>query len=267
VALLSPRFFTPLPLECGVILSLPKETLRHMHVLRLRPGDTLTLFNGEKGEFAATLQTLTQKEAIVSINAYIDREAEARYPITLAQGIAGQGKMEWLIEKTVELGMTEITPLLTTRSVVRLDQERCAKRQTRWSHIVQSASEQCGRNRLARVNTPITLEAWLTDLPAITATTAEKEIPPSKTHLRCPTRLLLSPRADHGLTHLQTYPAPAPGTPFLILIGPEGGLTPSEEDAAIAKGFTALHMGPRILRTETAGIAALASLAMCWPLL
>ncbi len=257
----SPRFFVPLRLECGTTLSLPEETVRHIHVLRLNPDDTVTLFNGEKGECTARLQKITQKEVIVSIETHVPREAEAPYPITLAQGIAGQSKMEWLIEKAVELGIAEITPLMTARSVVRLDAARAAKRQARWQHIVQAASEQCGRNRLAVVNKPTTPDEWLSALPAHTVKNTQNTDP---NRLPCPTRLLLSPHATQGLASLKTFQVPPVGTPIIVLIGPEGGFTPAEENAAIAQGFTAFHLGPRILRTETAGIATLASLAMCW---
>ena len=242
-----PRFFVDSPLEPGAVVALPDEVARHVQVLRLAAGDALTLFNGRGGQHDARLVDIGRRSARVEIGAFAPVEAEPPYRITLAQGIAGGDKMDWLIEKAVELGVACIAPLVTARGVVRLSGERAGRRQAHWQGIVRAACEQCGRNRLAAVEPACDLSKWLEALPAASAAGAP--------------RLMLSPRAGSGFASLPESP---PSGKVTLLIGPEGGLSPEEEDAAVAYGFTALSLGPRILRTETAGIAVLAALAARW---
>ncbi|CAH2805272.1 MAG: 16S rRNA (uracil(1498)-N(3))-methyltransferase (EC [uncultured Caballeronia sp.] len=164
----------------------------------------------------------------------------------LAQGVAGGDRMDWLIEKVVELGVAAIVPITAERGVVRLAGERALRRQAHWQALTRAACEQCGRNRVPEVAPPRDLDAWLAGLPAASG----REL-----------RLLLSPRAEISFTSL---PADPPSGPIILLIGPEADFSPGEEDAIIDAGFSALALGPRLLRTETAGIALLAALAARW---
>ncbi|WP_353193077.1 16S rRNA (uracil(1498)-N(3))-methyltransferase [Pandoraea pnomenusa] len=241
-----PRFFIDAPLHAGALLDLPETVVRHVQVLRLKTGDALTLFNGAGGEYPAVLTTLEKRHATAQLGAHDTREVETPYRVTLAQGIAGGDKMDWLIEKAIELGVTEIQPLATERSVIRLDGERAVKRVAHWQALVEAACEQCGRNRVPRVLPIRPIAAWLQDRNTVTS---------YEWHV------LLSPRADSGLDSL---PQEAPSQPGVLLFGPEGGLSPQEETLARAAGFSAIRLGERILRTETAGIAVLAALAARW---
>lgn len=237
-----PRFYCPQPLVNGSTVELPEAVAHHLHVVRLQPGAALTLFNGEGGQYRATLVETGKRRATAVIDAHEAIEAEAPYPVTLAQGLPEGSKMDWIIEKAVELGVAAIQPLAAARSVVRLSGERLEKRQAHWHGVIVAASEQCGRNRLAQLHPMTDVQPWL----AASAGT---------------TRILLSPRATESLAGWARANAPQAVT---LLIGPEGGLTPHEEDAAVAAGALSLSMGPRVLRTETAGLAALAVLAGAW---
>lgn len=241
-----PRFFVDDSLQPGNVLTLPDEVARHVQVLRLKVDDTLVLFNGLGGQYGARLVEIGRRSVVVEIGEFSGVEVEPPYEITLAQGIAGGDKMDWLIEKAIELGAVRFVPLGTARSVVRLAGERAARRQAHWQALAQAACEQCGRNRVPDVEAPRDFTQWLDSLPA--ATNGEL-------------RLMLSPRARLSFDAL---PSAAPGAGATLLIGPEGGLSPEEEEAAAARGFTALALGPRVLRTETAGIAVLAALAARW---
>lgn len=238
-----PRFFVDSALSADAVFDLPEDVVRHVQVLRLNPGDAITLFDGRGGSHAATLADIGKRHATAQVGGHDPAEAELPYPITLAQGLAGGDKMDWLIEKAVELGVTAVQPLQATRSVVRLSGDRALKRQAHWQALVQAACEQCGRNRLPEVAPVATLEAWL---PQSNATSA---------------RLLLSPRATASLPELAATQREMWRTSGItLLVGPEGGLSPEEESAAIRAGFAAVSLGPRILRTETAGLACLAAL-------
>jgi 16S rRNA (uracil1498-N3)-methyltransferase len=237
-----PRFYCPQPLIAGSTVDLPEGVAHHLHVVRLQPGSSLTLFNGDGGEYRATLLESGKRRATATIDAHEALEAEAPYSVTLAQGLPEGSKMDWIVEKAVELGVAAIQPLAAARSVVRLSGERLEKRQAHWHGVIVAASEQCGRNRLAQLLPMMDVQPWL----AASAGT---------------TRILLSPRATESLAGWARSNPPQAVT---LLIGPEGGLTPQEEDAAIAAGALSLSMGPRVLRTETAGLAALAVLAGAW---
>jgi 16S rRNA (uracil1498-N3)-methyltransferase len=239
-----PRFFVDAALAADAVLDLPEAVVRHIHVLRLSPGDAITLFNGAGGSFEATLADIGKRHASARIFAHDTREAESPIAVTLAQGLAGGDKMDWLIEKAVELGVSAIQPLQASRSVVRLSGERAEKRQAHWQALIQAACEQCGRNRLPRLTPVATVEAWLA---AATSSPAAK--------------LLLSPRATGSLADLARAHGDAwRDAGVTLLIGPEGGLSPDEEQAARSAGFIGVSLGPRILRTETAGLACLATL-------
>ncbi|WJF89875.1 16S rRNA (uracil(1498)-N(3))-methyltransferase [Paraburkholderia bonniea] len=242
-----PRFFVGIPFQPGDIVQLPDDVTRHIHVLRLQAGDSIVLFNGAGGEYSAELIEVERRAASVHIHEFRDIDAEAPYRLTLAQGIAGGDKMDWLIEKSVELGASNFVPLTTTRSVVRLSGERAQRRHAHWQGIVRASCEQCGRNRLPDVAPVREIATWLGALPRMPA---EGEL-----------RLLLSPRASISFTALPFTP---PQGHIIVLVGPEGGFSAAEEAAATDHGFTAVGLGPRVLRTETAGIAVLAALAARW---
>ena len=237
-----PRFYCPQPLVSGNTIELPEAVAHHLHVVRLQPGAALTLFNGEGGQYRATLVETGKRRATAVIDGHEAHEAEAPYAVTLAQGLPEGSKMDWIIEKAVELGVAAIQPLAAARSVVRLSGERLEKRQSHWHGVIVAASEQCGRNRLAQLLPMADVQPWLAAGAGAT-------------------RILLSPRATESLAGWARANAPQAVT---LLIGPEGGLSPQEEDAAVAAGALSLSMGPRVLRTETAGLAALAVLAGAW---
>ncbi|WP_179404811.1 16S rRNA (uracil(1498)-N(3))-methyltransferase [Burkholderia guangdongensis] len=242
-----PRFFVDAALRAGDVLALPPDVARHAHVLRLQPGDALALFDGSGGQYRAELVEIDKRAALARLDAFEPADAEPPYRVTLAQGIAGGDKMDWVIEKAVELGAAAIMPLSTARGVVRLSGERAEKRVAHWRGIVRASCEQCGRNRVPDVAPVQGYDAWLATLPDAPA---DGEL-----------RLLLSPRASIPFAAL---PAAPPAAPVTLLIGPEGGLAPAEENAARERGFTAVSLGPRVLRTETAGAAVLAALAARW---
>jgi 16S rRNA (uracil1498-N3)-methyltransferase len=237
-----PRFYCPQALITGITIDLPEAVARHLQVLRMAPGDPLELFNGEGGQYGAKLAAIEKKRATATVGAFDPREAELPFALTLAQGLPEGAKMDWIVEKAVELGAAAIEPLAAQRSVVRLSGERAEKRLAHWEGIVVAAAEQCGRNRLARVAPVAEFGRWSTS-PA----TAR--------------RILLSPRASASLPAWAAGVAPHD---VCIMVGPEGGFSAEEEDLALAHGALALSMGPRVLRTETAGLAALAALAAVW---
>jgi 16S rRNA (uracil1498-N3)-methyltransferase len=238
-----PRFYCPQPLPAGAIVDLPEAVAHHLHVVRQQPGDEVLLFNGEGGQVRARLVEIGKRRASAEVVAVEMVEVELPYSITLAQGLPeGSSKMDWIVEKAVELGVAAIQPLAAARSVVKLSGERAEKRQAHWEGVIVAASEQSGRNRLAVV-------APLQEFGRYIAQPAEGP------------RILLSPRATQSLA---AWARATPPCPVTLLIGPEGGFSAAEEDAAIAAGALALSMGPRVLRTETAGLAALATLNAAW---
>ena len=237
-----PRFHCPLPLAIGDVLALPENVAHHIQVIRLQAGSMVTLFNGDGNEYGATLTLLEKKRVTVEVKTCTARSVELPYAITLAQALPEAAKMDWIIEKAVELGVAGIQPLSAQRCVVRLSAERAEKRQSHWQGIIVSASEQSGRNRLAQLVPVTDFSRWI----------AQQDL-----HKR----ILLSPRAEQSLADWARH---QPAQAVTLLIGPEGGFSDDEENLAIAHGAIALSMGPRVLRTETAGLAALATLAGAW---
>ena len=232
-----PRFFVDTPLHPHTALTLPDAVVRHLHVRRLTEGDSLTLFNGDGAEYPAVLRHVGRREAEVDITAQCTISRESPLPLFLAQGMSSGDRMEFTLQKGVEMGVSVFQPLATHRAVVKLSGDRADKRVARWQEIVQSACEQCGRNVLPVVRPILSLSAWL-DSPADDTAA----------------RLMLSPTGEGRLAAL-----PPPAAAWL-LAGPEGGLTDDEETAALQRGFVPLKLGPRILRTETAALAAVAAL-------
>jgi 16S rRNA (uracil1498-N3)-methyltransferase len=244
-----PRFYCPQPLAIGAIVTLPEAVAHHVQVLRLVQGDSLTLFNGEGGEYTASLVTIEKKRVTVELKAHTPRDVELPYALTLAQALPEGSKMDWILEKAIELGVSGFQPLAAQRCVVRLSAERAEKRQGHWQGIIVSASEQSGRNRLAQLGGLQDYQRWITQQQGISPPP-----PPDR-------RILLSPRADQSLPDWARHQPPQALT---LMVGPEGGFSDAEEDAALANGALALSMGPRILRTETAGLAAIAALNAMW---
>ncbi|CAJ0711493.1 Ribosomal RNA small subunit methyltransferase E [Ralstonia edaphis] len=239
-----PRFFVDTPLAPNTTVTLDESVTRHIHVLRLAAGDDVCLFDGSGHEFRARLDAINKRDATASLADATQPDTEARYTITLAQGIAGGDKMDWLIEKAVELGVNAVAPLQTERGVVRLSGERAAKRVQHWQALVQAACEQCGRARVPVVAPVATLREWL-------AATKSTDTP----------RVLLSPRGTQSLTQWAVQSRThIEGNGIVLLIGPEGGLSPDEEALAEAAGFLPLTLGRRILRTESAALAAVSAL-------
>ncbi len=236
-----PRFFCPGPLVPGAVLALPEGAAAHAaRVLRLVAGDALTLFDGRGGEYAARIAAVRKSGVDAEVLAFHERECESPLAIRLVQALQAGDKMDLTVQKAVELGVAAIQPVASRRSVVRLDGERAVRRVAHWQGVAASACEQCGRNRVPDVAAIEPLDRWL-------ARPAE-----------APLRLMLSPEA--GLT-LQALP---PARSLELLIGAEGGLDPREVAMAEAAGFVGVRLGPRVLRTETAGLAALAAIQTLW---
>lgn len=238
----TPRFFVPAALQPSTTIELPEVAAHHAaRVLRLHAGEAVTLFNGEGGEYAAVIAAIDKRGVTVEIGAHRAVEREAPLAATLVQAVSSGERMDVTIQKAVELGVGVIQPVLSERSVVRLAGERAEKRVAHWRQIVVSACEQCGRNRVPVVHPPVPFSSWIAGAP------------------RAATRWLLWPEADRSLRELSKPPAP-----IELLVGPEGGLTQSEAQAARAAGFLAVRIGPRVLRTETAAPALLAAVQALW---
>ncbi|OEZ28908.1 16S rRNA (uracil(1498)-N(3))-methyltransferase [Variovorax boronicumulans] len=239
-----PRFHCSVPLTAGASLALPPGAARHVQVLRMQPGDTLTLFDGAGGEYAATVERMGRSEVAVMVGAHTQVEREAARAVHLAVGMPANERMDWLVEKATELGVTSIQPLATAHGVLRLSGERAEKKRAHWEAIAVAACEQCGRNRVPVIHPVQSFAGWLGSAAA--ADTAA-------------TRLVLS--LAEGTRAVAAVAANTPTTQSaLVLSGPEGGLSATEEQDAIARGFAPATLGARVLRAETAALAALVSL-------
>jgi len=237
-----PRIHVDTPLLAGTDCTLPPGASRHVQVLRLQPGDAVTLFDGRGGQWQAEVLAMGRKDVTCRLLAHLPQERELHTAVTLALGMPANERMDALVEKATELGAAAIVPLLCERSVLRLAGERAERRSAHWQAIAVAACEQSGRNRVPRVHPPQPLRGWLARPPASGL------------------RLLLS-LAD-GTQPLRTRLAGAGGGgPVSLLSGPEGGLSPAELDAAAAAGFLPTTLGARVLRADTAPLAALAVIA------
>ena len=235
-----PRFFVDAALTEGASVSLPPAVVRHLHVLRCRAGEEIVLFNGGGFAYPAVLEHIGKREADARILAERPSESESPLSVTLVQAVSAGEKMDFIVQKSVELGVNEIFPVVSTRSVARLDGERAAKRVARWQEIAVAACEQSGRDTVPAIRPLLPFTQALALLPA------------------GGTRLLMSPRNGTGL---RTLP---PTRHAILAVGPEGGWTEQEAAAAAAAGFAAVTLGRRVLRTETAPVAALAAMQTLW---
>ena len=242
------RFFVDQPLQSGATFALPAGAARHVQVLRMQPGTAITLFNGQGGEWAASVTQMGRSDVTVEIGAHDPVDRELALAVTLALGMPENERMDTVIEKATELGVARIQPLLCERSVLRLSGERAAKKVAHWQGVAQAACEQSGRTRVPQIEPIRSLSDWLRELAAATEGPAPT-----------PARWLLSLRETEPLATraAQAWPGGA-----VCLSGPEGGLAPGEEAAARAHGFTAISLGARVLRADTAPLAVLAYLGL-----
>ena len=237
----APRFYCREALAPGALVELPAPVVRHaVRVLRLGPGDSVVLFDGRGGEYPALLQRIEKERAWAELGAWQDVECESPLAITLIQSLQAGDKMDFTIQKAVELGVRAIVPVESRRSVLKLAGERAGKRVAHWQGVAAAACEQCGRNQVPLVAPLSRLDQWL--------------VRPAPEGLR----LLLAPDAAVSLHAIPRQ------TSIQLLIGAEGGLDPQEIIAAAPVGFQAVRLGPRVLRTETAGLAAIAALQTLW---
>ena len=217
--------------------ALSPDAANHIsRVLRMQAGQTIHLFNGQGGEYVAQIIAVGKKQVVVATSDFLESECESPLTIHLGQGISRGEKMDFTIQKATELGVTEITPLITERCGVKLKADRWEKKCQHWQKVAISACEQSGRNRVPIVHPPQQLQSWLEE----------------KTDQQC---LNLHPRAQYSI---KTLPAPEHGV--RLMIGPEGGLSPEEINLASANRFEGIRLGPRVLRTETGALAAIAAL-------
>jgi len=233
-----PRFYLDAPLRAGSTLTLPEESAHHaVHVLRLETGDAVALFNGRGGEYAARIASIQRLRIAIDLLQHRPVERESPLQMTLLQGVSSNDRMDFTVRKAVELGVGAIYPLLATRSVARPKGDRADNRRAHWQKVVISACEQCGRNKIPEVHPLAAVDACL----------------------RAPQegfKLLLSPRAELPLSR-----AVEGKSGFVLAAGPEAGFDAVEEAAFADAGYTPVKLGPRVLRTETAALAALAALS------
>lgn len=237
----SPRFFHSGPLAAHTTIALPDAQAHHaIRVLRLKPDAPITLFDGRGGEYPARL-IIDGKRGYAALGGHMAADAEIAGRITLVQGIASGDKMDWIIEKAVELGATAVAPVFAQRSVLQLSGERLRKRLEHWRRVAQAASEQCGRNRLLQLHEPCSLSQYLAQAGPSGAT-----------------RLVCQPAASLSLAQALAD-ADRAGADITLLVGPEGGW--SDEELALTErhALTPVSFGPRVLRTETAGLALIAA--------
>ena len=236
-----PRFYCPTPLQADTVVTLPDTVARHaIGALRLRDGETVTLFNGDGHEYVGILTTHGHASVRLLVRHALERESPLR--VVLAQGISSGERMDLTVQKSVELGVAAIQPLMMRRTIVRLSGEKVEKRRAHWQAVAVSACEQCGRNRVPAVAAISEFASWCRSWSKSAGL-----------------GLMLDPEGAVGLADL-----PRPTGEITLLAGSEGGFDPAEQEAARGAGFVSVRLGPRILRTETAALAALAALQTLW---
>jgi 16S rRNA (uracil1498-N3)-methyltransferase len=234
-----PRFYVDAPLRAGASCILPEDTAHHaIHVMRLREADETVLFNGRGGEYAARVASIQRLRIALDVLEHRNVERESPLQMTLVQGVSSSDRMDYTVRKAVELGVASIHPVLATRSVARPKGERADNRRAHWQKVVISACEQCGRNKVPEVHALTSVADYLC------GSTKDSF------------RMLLSPRSE--LKFSEAIPSV---TSMVLAAGPEAGFDADEEAAFAVAGFTPVKLGPRVLRTETAALAALAALS------
>ena len=237
------RFYTADNLKTGATVKLSENATTHAtRVLRLEISDEIVLFNGDGNDYSCAITSIKKTEAFVIVKSFVKIINESPLNIMLLQGISSGDRMDYTIQKAVELGVTAIVPIVTTRSVVKLSNERAEKRLAHWQNVVHAACEQSGRAFVPQVASPISLSAWLANNPHSNST-----------------RILLNPIGALRLAEL-----PKPTGHIELLIGAEGGLSQTEIDAALSQGFQSVILGARILRTETAALVAISAMQTLW---
>ena len=244
-----PRFYCAQALQTGASIELSATTARHVQVLRMQPGQNITLFNGAGGECEAVIEHMGRQDVRVLVGAHNAIEREASRQVHLAVVMPANDRMDWLVEKATELGVRRITPLISQHSVLRLQGERAEKKLAHWQAVAISACEQCGRNTLPQIEALQNLSTWLqSDWVAHLQNTQDA-------HSAIQAAVLSLHPSTQGLSEWATKNQ---STSWLLLSGPEGGLNDEEDALARAKGFAAVNLGDRVLRAETAALAALA---------
>lgn len=235
------RIHLSMSLATGECVTLPQAAFHHLvQVLKLRAGEPFIVFDGSGGEYHAALETVGKREATLRVGQHVAVERESPLLVTLAQCVSKGERMDFVLQKACELGVTAIQPLLSGRSVVKLDESRWQKKLEHWQGVLVAACEQCGRTRIPALHPVQRLDRWLAlPHPGL--------------------RLCLAPDASASLRAIAHA-----GDPITLLIGPEGGLADTELRAARGAGFETIGLGPRVLRTETAGVAALAAIQALW---
>ena len=234
-----PRFYLDALLRAGGVCALPEDSAHHaVHVLRLREGDEVTLFNGRGGEFAARIASMQRLKISIDLLQHRAVERESPLRVTLIQGVSSGERMDSTLRKAVELGVTEVQPVLATRSVARPKGERAEGRRSHWQKVVVAACEQCGRNKVPEVQPLISVADYRPGQGA---------------------KILLSPSSRPPLSKLSFDESQ-----FILAAGPEAGFTEEEEARLVDAGFVPASLGPRVLRTETASVAALAAMNALW---
>lgn len=229
------RVHVPGPLSPRAHYTIEGDAANHItRVLRLEPGAPLTVFDGRGGEYSARIESFRKASVLIEVQERSSSSRESSLSLTLAQGVSRGERMDWVVQKATELGVTSIIPVLTERTVVKLDTKQSGRKLSHWQGIAVAACEQSGRDRLPHIVAPLALDDFLLDID-----------PQS-------TRVLLSPTGTQRVPDLKTSERR-----IVVLIGPEGGLSEIEQRSAIGAGFIAVRMGPRVLRTETAAVAAL----------
>ena len=236
-----PRFYQPEPLAVGQVIELSASNHRHaIQVLRLKASETLILFNGEGGEYYAQLEEVTKKHSTVSLQRYDDSERESPLNITLALALIKPEKMDYALQKAVELGVSAIQPLMTDRSIIRIKAAQLEKKMSRWGGIIIGACEQSGRTRIPELFDPLSLANYIQQ----------------ESSALCLTMLPTAKQTLHDIAK--------PEHAIELVIGPEGGFTNTEEALLQEAGTTPLSFGPRILRAETAALAGLTAIQAAW---
>ena len=237
------RLFSPVPLGPNSRFKLDSSQSRYLaRALRLRPGDSLTVFDGSGGEYSAKIVLMDKSSVDVETVDFLDNSTESPLTVCLVQCISKGDRMDTVVQKATEIGVQRISPVLSDYSVVKLDSRKAAKRREHWQKIAQSACEQCGRNIVPQIDDVTSLTTWH-----------------EKNHSDSACRLAFLPGA---VTSLSSISPPESG--MTLLIGPEGGLSEAEQEHAIGTDFNPVTLGPRILRTETAAIAAIAAVQTLW---